>query len=120
VNWIVTCLKNGKRYFITFIDDCSDYTYMYLMKNKSNAFHMFKLFIKENETQFNKRIKCFRSDKGTKYGSHTVNEYYKELGIIHETNIPYFPEINGKSERKNKTFTELVVAIILNSGAAPH
>jgi hypothetical protein len=26
--------KNGQRYFITFIYDCSDYTFVYLMKNK--------------------------------------------------------------------------------------
>lgn len=28
--------------------------------------------------------------------------------------------MNGKAERKNRTFTELVVATMLNSGAAPH
>ena len=28
-----TLTRNGKRYFITFIDDCYDYTYVYLMKN---------------------------------------------------------------------------------------
>ena len=26
--------KNGKCYFITFIDDCSDFTFVYLMKTK--------------------------------------------------------------------------------------
>ncbi|KAK2429298.1 putative mitochondrial protein [Trifolium repens] len=112
--------RNGKRYFITFIDDCSDYTYVYLMKNKSDALDMFKIFIKEIENQFNKRIKRFRSDRGTEYGSYAFNEYYKEHGIIHETTAPYSPEMNGKAERKNRTFTELVVAIMLNSGAAPH
>lgn len=112
--------KNGQRYFITFIYDCSDYTFVYLMKNKSDALDMFKFFVKEIENQFNNRIKRYRSDRGTEYLSHTSNEYYKEHGIIHETTAPYSPEMNGKAERKNRTFTELVVAIMLNSGAAPH
>jgi len=41
--------RNRKRYFITFIDDCSDYTYVYLLKNKSDALDMFKVFVTEIE-----------------------------------------------------------------------
>jgi len=55
--------KNGKRYFITFIYDCSDYTYVYLMKNKSEALDMFKLYVTGIENQFNKKIKKLRSGK---------------------------------------------------------
>ena len=81
---------------------------------------MFKIFVKKIENQFNKRIKCYRSDRGTEYLSHTSNECYKELKIIHETTALYSPEMNGKAELKNRTFTELVDAIMLNSGAASH
>ena len=28
-------IRNGKHYFITFIDDCFDFTSVYLMKNKN-------------------------------------------------------------------------------------
>ena len=70
------------------------------MKNKSDALDMFKIFVKEIETQFNKRIKRYRSDRGTEYLSHTSNEYYKEHGIIHETTAPYSPEMNGKAEKE--------------------
>jgi len=60
-----------------------------------------------------KQIKRFRSGGDTKYISHMSIEYYKELGIIHETIAPYSPEMNVKAEIKNRTFTELVVAICL-------
>ena len=115
-----TLTRNGKRYFITFIDDCSDYTYVYLMKNKSDAFDMFKEYVTEIENQFNKKIKRFRSDRGTEYDSSMFREFYNSHGIIHETTAPYSPEMNGKAERKNRTLTESVVAILLNSGAASH
>ena len=47
-----TLTRHGHRYFITFIDDCSDFTYVYLMKNKSDAFDMFKSFKTEIENIF--------------------------------------------------------------------
>ena len=40
LNGILT--RGGNRYFITFIDDCSRYTYVYLMRSKDEAFHKFK------------------------------------------------------------------------------
>ena len=45
--------RNGKRYFITFIDDCSNFSYVYLLKNKSEAIDMFKIFLSGIENQFN-------------------------------------------------------------------
>ena len=39
--------RGGNRYFITFIDDFSKFTYVYLMKNKSDAFENFKTYIHE-------------------------------------------------------------------------
>ncbi|RZB91539.1 Retrovirus-related Pol polyprotein from transposon TNT 1-94 [Glycine soja] len=71
----------------------------------------------EIENQFNKKIKKLRSDIGTEYDSSLLNEFYNLHGIIHETTAPYSPEMNGKAERKNITFTELVVATMLSSSA---
>ena len=36
--------RGGNRYFITFIDDCSRFTYVYLMRTKDQAFDMFKVY----------------------------------------------------------------------------
>ena len=41
--------RGGNRYIITFIDDFSKYTTVYLLKNKSDAFENFKDFLKEVE-----------------------------------------------------------------------
>lgn len=42
MNGILT--KGGRRYFITFIDDCSKYCYVYLLRTKDEAFEHFKIF----------------------------------------------------------------------------
>ena len=60
-----TSTSNSKRCVITFIEDCSDYTCIYLLKNKSDVFDMFKVYVTKIENQFNKRIKRLHSDRGT-------------------------------------------------------
>jgi arginyl-tRNA--protein-N-Asp/Glu arginylyltransferase len=68
LNGILT--RGGKRYFITFIDDFSRYTYVYLMKNKDEAFDMFKRYKSEVENHKEKKIKILRTDRGGEYFPH--------------------------------------------------
>ena len=35
--------RGGKRYFIIFIDDCSKYTYVYLLRTKNETYDKFKI-----------------------------------------------------------------------------
>ena len=83
-----TLTRNGKRYFITFIDDCSNYSFVYLMKNKSEAIDFFKVFLTEIESQFNRKIKRFRSDRGSEYDTKEFIDLYSSHGIIHEKTAP--------------------------------
>lgn len=63
---------------------------------------------------------CLFNGKGTEYYFSLFNEFYKQHWILHETTAPYFPEMNGKADRKNRNLTELVVVIMFNSGVASH
>ena len=49
--------RGGNRYIITFVNDFSKYTIIYLLKNKSDAFEKFQNFLKEIENQFGRKIK---------------------------------------------------------------
>ena len=62
LNGILT--RGGNRYFITFIDDFTKFTHVYLMRNKDKAFDMFKVYKSEVENQKDKKIKVLRSDRG--------------------------------------------------------
>ena len=48
--------KGGKRYFMTFIDDCTRFCYVYLFKTKDEALHYFKVYKAEVENQLEKKI----------------------------------------------------------------
>ena len=89
-----TLTTNSKKYVIN-IDDCSDYIFIYLLKNKCDTFDMFKVYVTKIENQFNERVKRLCSNRRTEYDS--VNEFYNSKGIIHETIAPYSPKMNGKA-----------------------
>ena len=104
--------KGGKRYFITFIDDCTRFCYVYLLKTKDEALHYFKIYKAEVENQLEKKIKRIRSGHGGEYFSNEVSEFCAVHGIINERMLPYSSQFNGIGEKKNYTLTELVNAML--------
>ena len=81
--------KGGKRYFMTFIDDCTRFRYVYLLKSKDEALHYFKTYKDEVENQLERKVKRLRSDRGGEYFSSEFSEFCVEHGIIHERTPPY-------------------------------
>jgi transposase InsO family protein len=108
--------KGGQRYFIIMIDDASRYCYVYLLKTKDEALNCFKTYKTEVENQLEKKIKCFRSDRGSEYFSNEFDLFCAEYGIIHEMTLPYSPQSNGVDERKNHTLTDLVNSMLETAG----
>jgi transposase InsO family protein len=108
--------KGGKRYFMTFIDDRTRFCYVYLLKSKDEALHYFKIYKAEVEYQVERKIERLLSDRGGEYFSNDFSEFCAELGIIHERTLPYSPQSNGIAERKNRTLTDLVNAMLDTAG----
>ena len=81
---------------------------------------IFKIFLKEVENQFGRKIKRIRSDRGHECESSTFNSFIQSLEIIDETTAPYSPASNGVVERKNRTLIELTDAMLIESGAPLH
>ncbi|GKA06881.1 retrovirus-related pol polyprotein from transposon TNT 1-94 [Tanacetum coccineum] len=107
--------KGGNKYFITFIDDCTKYCYVYLLKSKDEAIDKFVLYKNEVENQLGKKIKVVRSDRGGEYVS-PFAEVCAQHGIRHEFTAPYSPQQNGIAERKNRTLKEMVTAMLISYG----
>ncbi|GJY84267.1 retrovirus-related pol polyprotein from transposon TNT 1-94 [Tanacetum coccineum] len=47
-----------------------------------------------------------RTDKGTEFLNKTLNAFFKEQGIEHQTSTPRTPKQNGVVERRNRTLVE--------------
>ena len=110
MNGVLT--KGGKEYFMTLIDDSTRYCYVYLLKSKDEALNFFKVYKAETENQLDRKIKRLRSDRGGEYFSNEFDSFCAEHGIIHERTPPYSPQSNGVAERKNRTLTDLVNAML--------
>nr|ABF98465.1 retrotransposon protein, putative, Ty1-copia subclass [Oryza sativa Japonica Group] len=114
MNGVLT--KGGKRYFMTLIDDATRFCYVYLLKTKDEALDYFKIYKAEVENQLDRKIKRLRSDRGGEFFSNEFDLFCEEHGIIHERTPPYSPESNGIAERKNRTLTDLVNAMLDTAG----
>jgi len=57
----------GKRYFITFIDDCLNMYVSFLLRTKDEALDKFKIFKAEVENLLNCKIKSLRRDRCGEY-----------------------------------------------------
>ena len=74
--------RGGFQYFITFTDDFNRYSYVYLMKHKSESFEKFKVFKNEVQNQLGKNSKILRSNRGGEYLSQEFIDHLKDCGII--------------------------------------
>jgi hypothetical protein len=108
--------KGGKMYFMTLIDDCTRFCYIYLLKLKDEALHYFKIYKAEVKNQLERKIKHVRTDHGGEYFSNLFTLFYEKQGIIHEWMPPYSSQSNEVAERKNRTLTDLVNAMLDTSG----
>lgn len=107
---ITTCHR--KRWFLTFIDDHTRVTWVYLLHNKSEASHIFKVFHKMIQTQFQSQIRVLRTDNGKEYFNSILSDYLLENGIQHQSSCVDTPQQNGVSERKNRHLLEVARALM--------
>src|SRR4051812_28897480 len=91
------------RYFILFIDDFTRMTWVYFMRQKSEAFVIFKKFKALVEKQSGRFIKMLRSDRGKEYTSNEFHKFCEDEGVERQLTVGYTPQQNGVSERKNQT-----------------
>ena len=108
-------MRDCKKYFLTLIDDCTRYCYVYLLRSKDESLEMFQHFKNEVENQLDRKIKVIRSDRGGEYEA-PFGDFCSQHGIIHQTTAPYSPQENEVVERKNRTLKEMMNALLLSSG----
>ena len=105
----------GRFYYISFTDDWSRWTTVYLMRSKSDAFASYRSFATWIRTQFGLEIKCLRSDRGGEYLSHDFINYLEDHGTERRLTTHDTPEENGVAERLNRTLLETMRAIMITA-----
>ncbi|KAA8542248.1 hypothetical protein F0562_023616 [Nyssa sinensis] len=70
------------KYFVTFIDDFSRYTWVYFLWAKSEVLSVFQNFVAYIENQFSTCIKMLRFDSGGEYMSREFYDFLHHKGIV--------------------------------------
>jgi hypothetical protein len=91
---------SGAHYFLTIVDDYTRFTWIFLMKFKSETQGLLKLFITFVHTQFNCQVKNIRSDNGLEFIS--LKPFLSTHGILLQNSCSYTPQQNGVVERKHR------------------
>jgi len=98
--------------FVTFIDDCTRMTWVYLLKRKSDVSHILPNFTNMIRNQFGVSIKGFRTDNGRDYFNQILSPYFEKEWIIHQSFCVNTPQQNGLAERKNRHLLETTRALL--------
>ena len=89
---ISTSARGGYEYFITFIDDYSRYGYIYLTRQKSEAFEKFKEFKAKVENHRGRSIKSLQFDRGGEYLLGEFRQFLIDHGITSQLAAPGQPQ----------------------------
>ena len=99
-----------KKYYVSFIDDFSKFTWIYLIKHKSEVFQKIHDFQHLVERQFDRKILALQTDWGGEYVK--LNSFFTRIGISHHVSCPHAHQQNGSAERKHRHIAEVGLALL--------
>ncbi|GJX08726.1 retrovirus-related pol polyprotein from transposon TNT 1-94 [Tanacetum coccineum] len=97
---------NGKKYILVIVDDYSKYTWTPFLRSKDEILEVLKDFLKMIQRNLQAQVITVQTDRGTEFLNKTLDAYFKQEGIEHQTSTPGTPEQNSVVERQNRTLVE--------------
>ena len=108
--------SNGYRFYLLFVDDYSRFSWLYLLKRKSDVLNTFKHFQASVENLLSQKIKVLRTDCGGEYTSNEFNAHCASHGVTHQFSCPHTPQQNGIVERKHRHVIESALTLLSHAG----
>nr|GEW94937.1 retrovirus-related Pol polyprotein from transposon TNT 1-94 [Tanacetum cinerariifolium] len=78
---------NGKKYILVIVDDYSRYTWTLFLRSKDEILEVLKDFLTMIQRNLQALVINVRTDRGTEFLNKTLNAFFKEEGIEHQTSI---------------------------------
>ena len=108
----------GKRYIMVVVDDFTRYTWVILLRSKSDAPEHIEALCTRLQNEKNLKIDRIRSDHGKEFKNSYMESFYQRSGISQEFFVPITPQQNGVVERKNRVIQEMARAVLYNKDLA--
>lgn len=104
---------SGHRFYVSFIDAYNRFTWLYLLKSKSDVFSVFVQFQKHVEHLLHSKIIHVHTDWGGEY--HKLNTFFHNLGITHRVSCPHTHQQNGTTERKHRHVVDIGLTLLAHA-----
>ena len=101
---------------MSLVDDFSRKLWIFILKNKNDAFSCFKQWKTLVENQPGKKVKRLRIDNGLEFCSEEFEKYYRDAGIARHKTAAGTPQQNGLAERFNRTLLERTRCMLISAG----
>ncbi|KAL3498699.1 hypothetical protein ACH5RR_041431 [Cinchona calisaya] len=108
----------GSRYFIIFVDDFSQYTWIYLMHHMSDLSAIYREFADMIKTQFSRTIKILRTDNVMEYKEHSFLDFFHQNGTVVHRSCPGTSSQNGRAERKHRHILDTIRALLISASCS--
>jgi len=103
---------HGHKYFLTIVGDYSRYTWIFLLKHKSEVVKAFENFVVFVQSQFETAIKIIKIDNETEF---FMTNFFVNKGIVHQTSCVNTPQQNSIVERKHGHLLDVARALMIQS-----
>ena len=99
---------DGYKYYVSFVDDFTRYTWIFPLRLKSEVPSVFLHFNTMVKKQFDAHIQCLQSDWGGEYRK--PQSVLNELGIVFRHPCPH--QQQGQAERKHRSIVEIGLTML--------
>jgi histone deacetylase 1/2 len=104
---------SGHRFYVSFVDAYSRFTWLYLLKHKYDVYDVFLQFQKHVERLLSRKILHVQTNWGGEYEK--LHPFFHVLSIAHRVSCPHTHQKNGTAERKHRHIVETGLTLLAHS-----
>ncbi|GJU44752.1 retrovirus-related pol polyprotein from transposon TNT 1-94 [Tanacetum coccineum] len=108
---------NGKKYILVIVDDYSRFTWVKFLRSKDETLEIVIKLLKKIQVLLNAIVHNIRTDNGTEFVNQTLQAYYDDVRISHQTSVGHTPQQNSVVKRQNRTLVEVARTMLIFSKA---
>ncbi|GKD74370.1 retrovirus-related pol polyprotein from transposon TNT 1-94, partial [Tanacetum coccineum] len=104
---------SGKKYILVIVVDYLRFTWVKFLRLKDEAPNAIIKCIKNIQVSLNATVLNVRTDNGTEFVNQTLREFYKDVGISHQTFVARTSQQNGGVKRRSRTLVEVARTMLI-------
>nr|GEW34898.1 hypothetical protein [Tanacetum cinerariifolium] len=111
---------NGKKYIFIIVDDYTQFTWVKFLTSKDEALNFIIKFLKMIQIRLNATIRNIHIDIGTEFVNQTLQDYYQQLVISHETSVMQNSQQNETTSKESSSSDAIPTTVYLDAPILEH